>query len=148
MTSSTPRSETVLAIDPGTVKCGVAIVAWDGAKATVLAREVVPTERLVARVLALLLVHGAVGTVLIGNATRGPVLLRALREALPSALPVLPVEEAFTSQRARQRFHLENPPRGLLRLLPPGLRQTPRPYDDYVAVLLAEDYFNASDRPR
>ena len=81
---------------------------------------------------------------LIGNATRGAVLLRALREAVPPEMTIQSVDEAFTSQRARQRFGLENPPRGLRRLIPPGLRTPPRPYDDYVAVLLAEDYFAAS----
>jgi hypothetical protein len=60
------------------------------------------------------------------------------------SLPLVPVDEAFTSQRARARFHLENPPRGLARLVPPGLRTPPRAFDDYVAVLLAEDYFAAS----
>jgi len=141
---------TVLSIDPGTAKCGVAIVrqpileaALTG-PADVLHREIVETDRLVARVLALLAAHRVVDTVLIGNATRGAALLRALRAALPPDFPLYPVEEAFTSQRARVRFGIENPPRGWQRLVPAGLRTPPRAYDDYVAVLLAEDWF-ASD---
>lgn len=142
----------MLAIDPGTAKCGIAIAARRSPdstqnpppRPTVLHREVAETERLVARVLTLLAAHPGVGVILIGNATRGAVLLRALREALPVGLPIQSVEEAFTSQRARERYKLENPARGIARLLPSGLRTPPRPYDDYVALLLAEDYFAAS----
>ena len=137
----------MLAIDPGTAKCGVAIVSRDASppnSVRIAHREVVETERLVARVLALLAAHPSVGVILIGNATRGAALRRAIQAALPANFPVHSVEEAFTSQRARARFGLENPPRGWKRLLPPGLRTPPVPYDDYVAVLLAEDWFAAN----
>jgi hypothetical protein len=140
----------VLAIDPGTAKCGIAVArrpAPEAERPHVLHREVAETERLVARVLSLLAAHPEVGAVLIGNATRGPVLFRALRDSLPPGLPLRSVEEAFTSQRARERYKLENPPRGLQKLVPPGMRTPPRPYDDYVALLLAEDYFAATAPP-
>jgi RNase H-fold protein (predicted Holliday junction resolvase) len=149
--SAPAAPQTVLAIDPGTAKCGIAIVSHEEpgktGKCRVLHREVPETERLVARVLSLLSDHPAVSAVLIGNATNSAPLARALRSALPPSLPLHRVEEAFTSQRARVRFRLENPPRGLERLLPPGLRTPPRAYDDYVAVLLAEDFFAADSLP-
>jgi RNase H-fold protein (predicted Holliday junction resolvase) len=148
-----PRAEliqTVLAIDPGTAKCGIAIVRRPATIPPrrlehVLCHEVVETERLVVRVLSLLSDHKEVEVVLIGNATRGAVLRRALVAALPAEIPVKPVEEAYTSQRARVRFQIENPPRGWQRLVPMGLRSLPLAYDDYVAILLAEDYFAAGD---
>ncbi len=134
--------QTVLSIDPGTTKCGIAIVTReDDGRCRALHREVCEAERLVARVLSLLGEHVSVDAVLIGNATNSAPLARALQASLSQSLPLHRVEEAFTSQRARVRFRLENPPRGLERLLPPGLRTPPRPYDDYVAVLLAEDFF-------
>ncbi|MES2463236.1 MAG: hypothetical protein V4671_21860 [Armatimonadota bacterium] len=137
--------QTVLSIDPGTTKCGIAVVVGEAlGRCRVLHREVPETERLVARVLSLLAEHPAINAVLIGNATNSAPLYRALRASLPPALPLHRVEEAFTSQRARVRFQLENPPRGFEKLLPPGLRTPPRPYDDYVAVLLAEDFFAAA----
>ncbi len=142
--NSPTAPKTVLSIDPGTAKCGIAIVVREEpGRCRALHREVSETERLVARVLVLLGENPAIDAVLIGNATNCAPLARALRAALPEALPIHKVEEAFTSQRARVRFRLENPPRGFERLLPPGLRTPPRPYDDYVAVLLAEDYFGA-----
>lgn len=128
------------------MKCGLAVVQQgESGRCVVLHREVSEAERVVARVLSLGSAHG-VQTVLVGNATNGRALVRALRAALAPPIAVESVDEAFTSQRARARFHLENPPRGLLRLVPPGLRTPPRPYDDYVAVLLAEDYFNTPAR--
>lgn len=141
---SLPPSPIVLAIDPGTTKCGLAVVEKrpGSEKVHVLHREVVETERLVARALPLVSAHEVL-QVIVGNATNGRLLLKALRAALPPSVPVEPIEEAFTSQRARVRFQLENPPRGWRRLLPPGIRTPSRAYDDYVAVLLAEDYFAA-----
>jgi RNase H-fold protein (predicted Holliday junction resolvase) len=147
---SSPQAapQTVLSIDPGTSKCGIAVVSREASgQCRVLHREVPETPRLVARVLSLLASHPTVTAVLIGNATNSAPLARALRDSLPNSFPLHRVEEAFTSQRARVRFRLENPPRGLERLLPPGMRTPPRPYDDYVAVLLAEDFFAASQPP-
>lgn len=132
----------LLAIDPGRSKCGVALV---GAGAVVLHREVVPTERLIARILQLRAVH-AFGHVLIGDGTECAPLSRALRDALPASVPVEAVPEAYTSQRARWRYLEENAPRGWARLLPRGLRSPDRPVDDYVAVLLAEDWLGARER--
>lgn len=76
-----------------------------------------------------------------GDGTQSAPLGRAVREALKGRLEVEMVPEAFTSQRARARLAAESLPRGLLRLVPVGMRTPPRPYDDYVAVLLAEDWF-------
>jgi RNase H-fold protein (predicted Holliday junction resolvase) len=140
--TAVPRA--VLSIDPGTAKCGVAVVhaADEIGPVRALHREVAETPRLVARTLALLIAYPEVEAILIGNATRGSVLRRALIEALPLGFPVHAVEEAFTSQRARVRFQIEHPPRGWQRLIPPGLRTPPIPYDDYVAILLAEDWYS------
>ncbi len=138
-----PLPNVVLAIDPGSVKCGLAVVCrgtTPGEPVTVLHREIADRARVVARALPLISEY-QVEMLLIGDATGGASLARALQEALPASVPLLRVNEAFTSQRARQRFLHENPPRGLQRLLPPGFRTPPCPIDDYVAVLLAEDFF-------
>ena len=146
-------TRTVLAVDPGTVKCGIAIVVAVQAapemppKTRALHREVVETERLVARVLQITAQFPQVGEILVGNATNGKTLFRALRAAFPETLPLHLAEEAFSSQRARARFHLENPPRGWQRLVPVGMRTPPRPYDDYVAQIIAEDYLKNLPTP-
>ena len=48
--------------------------------------------------------------------------------------------EKFTTLDARKRYWIENPPKGLWKLVPEGLRLPPRPYDDYAAVLLGERF--------
>jgi formamidopyrimidine-DNA glycosylase len=55
-------------------------------------------------------------------------------------LPVCLVEERGSTLAARERFWQLEPPRGWRRLLPAGLRQPPRDWDDVVAQLLLERY--------
>jgi RNase H-fold protein (predicted Holliday junction resolvase) len=140
-------SETVLAIDPGTAKCGLAVVRRDTDSISILYQAIIPTEQIVARVVESTGTYSA-HRVLVGNATNGKKLARELREALPESVPLEAVPEAYTSERARVRYDRENPPKGWRRLLPAGLRVPPEPYDDYVAILLAEDYFAAAERLR
>jgi hypothetical protein len=53
------------------------------------------------------------------------------------------VDERYSSLQARDRYWQLFPPRGLVRLLPIGLREPPRPVDDIVAILLVERYLDA-----
>jgi hypothetical protein len=135
--------EIVLAVDPGTVKCGLAVVARTDAGPCVLHREIIPALEAAGRVAALAEAY-LLSAVLVGNATNGRKLTGELRAVLPGETPIHSVPEAYTSERARVRYDRENPPCGWRRLIPAGLRVPPEPYDDYVAVLLAEDYFAAA----
>jgi len=134
-----PSPETVLAIDPGRAKCGLAVVAGPNAPRC-LERAVVETERLTLAVADVLRRQPAIGRILLGNATHSATLRRALEAAFPH-LPVQLVDEHGTSARARRRYVRDNPAPGWRRLLPAGLRSPEVPYDDYAALLLAEDYF-------
>jgi hypothetical protein len=111
----------VLAIDPGSVKCGVAVVE----RGQLLHREIVARDQLLPKISALR-AQLAPDVVLLGDGTQSKALLAALPEALL-------VPEAYTSQRARER---------LRRSLPWWRRVLPlsAPYDDLVAVILAEDW--------
>ena len=136
---------TVLAIDPGTAKCGIAVVTIRGGPAT-LHREIVPTEQAVCRVAALIPLH-ALSTVLIGDATGGKVLARSLRDTLPPDIALYTVSETRTSERARARYTRENPPKDWRRFLPTGLQTPSEPYDDYAAIILAEDWLAQQEEP-
>ena len=116
----------VLAIDPGTAKCGVAVVE----SGRVLHQEIVLTEQLPERVAALRLQFSP-ATVLLGNGTQS----KSLTSLLPEALLV---PEAYTSQRARQRLIAARP--WWKRWLP-----LTQPYDDLVAVILAEDWLRVQE---
>jgi len=140
--------ETLLAVDPGRAKCGLAVVIGpaggdtgeDARPPRCLERAVVPAERLTLAVADVLRRRPEVGRILIGGGTNSATLRRALAAAFPQ-IPLLTVDEFNTSARARQRFVRENPAPGWRRLLPAGLRSPEVPYDDYAAILLAEDYF-------
>lgn len=135
MREATSPSACILAIDPGRGKCGLAVVTRAG---EILARGIVPAEELPATVRALRQTY-PVEVTLIGNGT-GATEIAALLEAQGLAQGLELVDEYATTLRARQRYFADHPPRGLWRLIPLSLRTPPEPYDDYVAILLAEDY--------
>ena len=111
-------------------KAGFALVSDAG---VVLERGIESVERLAERLSSLLTRHRA-DVLAIGagtNAARVPAGLA------PLGLPVYLVDERETTLRARGLYYAENPPRGLQRLLPLGLRFPPRPIDDYAAEIIA-----------
>lgn len=124
----------VIAIDPGREKCGVAVASDRG----VLHRSIHPPDEIPGLIEGLIAEYSA-ETIVIGDGTSGRELAEHLRG--PSAsVPIEFVDESYTTLEARSRFFQENPPRGLLRLIPRGLLTPSRPIDDLVAVILAEEY--------
>ena len=142
-------TETLLAVDPGRAKCGLAVVAGpekagseqNGCRPRCMERAVVETERLTVAVAEILRRRPEICQILLGDGTNSATLRRALESAFPQ-IPLQTVDEHNTSARARQRFIQENPAPGWRRLLPSGLRSPEAAYDDYAALLLAEDYFS------
>ncbi len=135
---------TLLAIDPGRAKCGLAVVRGPqvpGAAPMCLERQVVGTERLTLAVGEILRRRPEIERLLLGSATHSATLRKALLDAFPQ-LPLELVDEFNTSARARARYVAENPAPGWRRLLPPTMRSPEVPYDDYAALLLAEDFFS------
>lgn len=133
----------VLAIDPGSAKCGIAVVSRSG---IVLFRGIVTTESLLDQVSPLIIQYQP-ERLIVGSGTGSKPLLRVL-SAADLALPIQSVDESYTSEAARARYVAENPPRGLEWLLPRSLRTPPLPYDDYVAVILAERFWQAREEGR
>ncbi len=130
----------LLAIDPGRAKCGLAVVQGSDPPRC-LERQVVETERLTLAVGEILRRRPDIARLLLGDATYSAILRRTLAEAFPQ-IPLEIVDEFNTSVRAKARFVAENPAPGWRRLLPPAMRSPEVPYDDYAALLLAEDYFS------
>ena len=127
----------VLAIDPGSDKCGVAVVRQSR---EVLFRAIVPVDALIATVTRAIAEHRPVH-VICGKGTGSKPILRGLATA-DMGIPFTSVDEAYTSEAARRRYVMETPPRGWERLLPRSLRTPSVPYDDYVAIILAERYWD------
>lgn len=118
-------------LDPGRSKCG--LVRTDPARARIVEACVLPPEACFARLLTW---HqrGLISGVVVGDGTGS----RAWRSRLADRLPVHLVNERHSTLEARRRFWQQEPARGWRRLLPVGLRQPPRDWDDVVAQLLLE----------
>lgn len=122
-----PPARRIAAFDPGR-NVGYALVDGEGRlqRRAVLSVDDVATLELPA---------GA--EVVIGGGTGR----RALRAALwARGWTPHEVDERDTSLHARELWRRAEPPRGLARLLPPGLRSPPGPIDDYAAWSIALRY--------
>jgi len=135
----TPSSRVVLAIDPGGLRCGLAVCDAAGVRArAIVSPDALP--RLVGEWQARLGITEAV----IGDRTGSAAVARSLERILSVSLRA--VDEHGSTLRARARYFRDHPPRGWRRLIPASLRIPPEPYDDYVAILLAEDVLAAAER--
>ncbi len=129
---------TVLGLDPGTRKCGYALVA-DGAPP---ALGIVPLGELRDRLAELL----ATNPVRIAAVGRGTNAAEVAGIAAGLGLEVALVDEHETTLRARARYFRDHPPRGWRRLIPIGMLLPERPIDDYAALLIAERFLTPASR--
>ena len=120
---------TVLAIDPGRDKCGIAVLSPQG---DVLLHEIVPTGALETRVSELAAEYAP--RIIMGDGTTSAAT-KARIEAQVGAVTL--VDEYRTTEEGRRLYWAENPPRGWRRLVPRGLLTPAVPVDDFAAVALA-----------
>lgn len=126
-----------MAIDPGTDKCGMALVRRDGEGSLhLLWRAVVPRGEVVGKVgeSTSMSPHSLL---IVGRGTGSKELVRQISDALPSEALLL-VDEQDTTWQARERYWEHNPRKGWRRLLPASMQTPPEPVDDFVALILAE----------
>lgn len=138
----TPLERIVLAIDPGRSKCGVAVLACADSKSIprILHRAVVNTATL-SDTLQSLASQYSPNTIVVGDGTSSKPAVELVSSLGIGSVEV--VDEKFTTLQARERYFRENPPRGLRKLIPVSLQTPPLPYDDYVAIILAERYLSS-----
>ena len=127
----------IAAVDPGREKCGVAVVALDGA---IIKRLVVPTPALQEEISSIL-ADGRIQVLLCGDGTGSTAQAAMLQElAAQHKVQFLIVDEKHSTEQARKLYWQQQPPQGWRRLLPTTMQTPPVPVDDYVAVLLAWKY--------
>jgi RNase H-fold protein (predicted Holliday junction resolvase) len=128
---------TVLAIDPGSSKCGMALVRRDDeGEVHLLWRKVSKKDALLKNIDDANSVE-RFSMVIVGSGTTSKDIVHAVREKLPS-MGILVVDEKDTTLQARERYWEHNPRRGWRRLLPSTMQVPPEPVDDFVALILAE----------
>jgi RNase H-fold protein (predicted Holliday junction resolvase) len=133
-------TEAVLAVDPGSAKCGYAMVDAAG---TVLVAGIAASAELY-ETLARLLSTQPAGQLAIGAGAQGRAMAGRLQGL---GLPIHLVDEHETTRRARELYFREHPPRGWRRLLPLGMQLPPRPVDDYAAILIARRFLARNEAP-
>jgi len=134
-----PGEEIIIAIDPGTKKCGYAVV---DSNLSILQREVISTEKIAKTIEDSLNIY-KISKIILGNGTNYKNLEKRLKNHFPQ-LKIILIEEEFSTLEARKKYFEAHPPRGILKIIPLSLRVPPCHYDDFAAVLLAEKYFKNS----
>lgn len=128
---------TIAAVDPGSAKCGVALVRREAdGSITLLERAIVAPDVLADRLFEL---HERepFSLIVVGSGTKSRPLVHQVREKMPS-MGILVVDEKDTTLQARERYWQHYKRRGWRRLLPSTMQTPPEPVDDFVAVILAE----------
>lgn len=130
----------IIAVDPGREKCGVAVVQPNKG---VLLQDVITTGRLTI-VVTNLLAEYKTQKVVIGDGTSSQEAKEKLEQIIINGekIEVVLVDEHHSTDQARKRYWEEHPPKGFMKLIPVTMQVPPRPVDDYVAVILAERYFD------
>jgi RNase H-fold protein (predicted Holliday junction resolvase) len=126
---------TVLGIDPGRDKCGMALCVLGA----VLARTIVTPAEVPRAVMAWAARH-RIDVIVVGSGTGSREIIAGLAglQASGRLPPVTVEEERDSTLDARRRYFVEHPARGWRRLVPRSLQVPPEPYDDYAAVVIAE----------
>jgi RNase H-fold protein (predicted Holliday junction resolvase) len=131
------NDKTVLAVDPGTSKCGIAVVRRDeNLRIHLLWRAVVPTDQ-VAQTIKEAHDQYPVHLMIVGGGTNSKAVVHEVRELFPS-MGILVVDEKETTLQARERYWLHQGRKGWRKLLPSTMQVPPEPFDDFVAMILAE----------
>jgi RNase H-fold protein (predicted Holliday junction resolvase) len=133
----TDRTETNLGFDPGKDKCGVAVMDGDRA---LLYHQVLLTAEVILQISNLCQQYN-VSRIVMGDQTTSKQWQQQLTTVFPD-LPIVLVDERYSSLEARDRYWQMYPPNFLMRLIPQGMRQPPRPIDDLVAIILIERYLS------
>ncbi len=125
----------ILAVDPGSQKCGLAIL---DSSSKVLEKAICATANVAENVSALAIKY-KVDAIVIGRGTNSKKIHDEVAKNNPHK-KILFTKESHSTLEARKIYWHDNPPKGLLKLIPTSLLFPPVPIDDYAAVVLGERY--------
>lgn len=125
--------EIILALDPGTFKCGLALLDKTG---QIIFRKIVSPEKIAEEIKALLAQYQP-ELIVLGQGTG----LKKISEKISSFnLPVVKIQEKFSSLEARRLYWQLNQPKGWRKFIPRGLLLPPEPIDDLAAVVIGQQF--------
>ena len=136
--SNSLNFQTILGVDPGRDKCGVAVM---NNKHKVLYHQIIGSQKAIATIHKLA-EEFAIDLIVMGDGTTSKIWQQQIDSI--ATMPVITVNETNSTLEARDRYWILYPPKGLQRMIPLGLRVPPRPVDDIVAILLIERYLDVN----
>ena len=126
----------ILGFDPGRDKCGVALMDIDK---QLHYQQVLDSSKVTSTITALSQKYN-IDLIVIGDQTTSTIWKQNLTQIISATVPIIKIDERYSSLEARDRYWQMYPPHGFFRLIPRGMRIPPRPVDDIVAVILIERY--------
>ncbi len=136
MSNSTFTTKTILGLDPGRDKCGVAVM---DSKKRVVYHQVIDSVSAIAKIEELCQ-QFTINLIVMGDGTTSKSWGQQIESNLANKCSLVTVDEKNSTLEAGDRYWSMYPPKGLQRLVPQGLRVPPRPVDDIVAIILIERY--------
>lgn len=124
-----------LGIDPGRSKTGLALVNGVG---KIVKLHIAESQNIDNEIVEFIKNSCPVHIVL-GNGTNSRNIGESVKRVLPDVM-VAVVEEAHSTEEARELYWQENPPKGLKKLIPLGMLVPPVPLDAYAAVILVRRF--------
>ncbi|MDD4362605.1 MAG: pre-16S rRNA-processing nuclease YqgF [Atribacterota bacterium] len=137
------NSRKIVAIDPGKKKCGIVVVDNE---LKLFEAEVIDNSKLVEKLQGYLDKY-KIYNIVIGSGTYSKEIIQTIKNKY-SQLLLTVIAEKNTTILARKKYFAENPPRGLLKIIPTSARIPPKPYDDYSARIIAERFFQKENEKK
>ncbi|MEB3342711.1 pre-16S rRNA-processing nuclease YqgF [Okeania sp.] len=129
----------ILGFDPGRDKCGIAIM--DKNK-KIYYHQVVESPKITTTIIELNQKFD-INLIVIGDQTTSKIWEQNLTKIISEKVPIIKVDERYSSLEARDRYWQLYPPQWFVRLIPKGMRIPSKPIDDIVAIILIERYLNS-----
>ncbi len=129
----------ILGFDPGRDKCGIALMDKNR---QLYYHQVVESAKITTTITKLNQQFD-INLIVIGDQTTSEIWKQHLKTIIPETVPIIKIDERYSSLEARDRYWKIYPPQGFVRLIPPGMRIPPKPIDDIVAMILIERYLNS-----
>ena len=130
----------VLAVDPGNDKTGLAKLSRDG---ELVERAIVSTDNLPEEIDNRLKKPSTIEHVVCGNGTNHKHIYPLIQEAARQhKVTTSLIDESYSTEEAKKLYWEFNPPRGLKKMVPQGMRTIPEPVDDITAFVIGTRYIN------
>ncbi len=133
-----------LSVDPGTAKCGLAVMDSRGAALEIMESK---PETLSADLEDIIERFERIDRIVIGDGTGYKKTAETVKSFFGDKMPIIQAHEKNTTLEARRLYEKENPRPWPARLVPFGLFGLPGDMDAWAAVVIGRRYIATLDTP-